>query len=165
MKKSKIMIRNIFIVTLVCATALIVASCGKSARNEAAEGLREAEAAVALGDMEAASSVATKVIGPENLSNLSATELARLSIVYMQIADRTERESSIAQAADLYRRAFASNPDSAAAFYADVNPDLYPYVTMLKTLVGHLDNPYNPEADSLGEIHDDHFPEIADSIH
>ena len=58
----------------------------------------------------------------------------------MQIADRTERESSIAQAADLYRRAFASNPDSAAAFYADVNPDLYPYVTMLKTLVGHLDN-------------------------
>ena len=156
MKKSKIMIRNIFTITLVCATALIVASCGKSARNEAAEGLREAEAA---------SSVATKVIGPENLSNLSATELARLSIVYMQIADRTERESSIAQAADLYRRAFASNPDSAAAFYADVNPDLYPYVTMLKTLVGHLDNPYNPEADSLGEIHDDHFPEIADSIH
>lgn len=134
-------------------------ACSGNGNESAIDDLREAEAAVAVGDMEVAKNVASKVIGKSSLSSLPASQLARLSLVYMQIADSTERESSIAQATDLYRRAYQANPDSAAAFYSEVNPEQYTYVAMLRTLVGHLDNPYNPEADSLEEYHDT-FPDF-----
>lgn len=152
------------LLALLCPLLATVASCTTGGKNEAIDDLREAEAAIALGNMEAARSVASKVIGDENLNKLSATELARLSLVYMQIADSTERESSIAQATDLYRKAFDVNADSAATYYSDVTPEMYPYVTMLKTLVGHLDNPYNPEADSVDESMNDMLPDISDSL-
>ncbi len=139
------------------------AACGSgSSQSETISNIREAEAAVATGDMEAARSVAVRVMGDDSFNDLPASELARLSLVYMQIADSTERESSISQAADLYRKAFDVNPDSAEAFYADVNPEMYPYVTMLRTLVGHIDHPYNPEADSLDENSHYELPEPTD---
>ena len=142
----------------------LLTACGGSASGSAIDDIREAEDATALGDMEVAKSVASRVLSSKNLSDMPASQLARLSLVYMQIADSTDRESSIAQATDLYRKAFAENPDSAAAYYADVHPDMYPYVAMLKALVGRIDNPYKPEADSIDEDAHMHLPEPTDSI-
>ncbi|MCM1349295.1 MAG: hypothetical protein NC338_07780 [Firmicutes bacterium] len=155
--------QNIFKALTVAATALLTA-CSGSSGSSIADELREAEAAVAVGDMEAARSVAKNLLGNENLSHLPASELGRLSIVYMQIADSIDQENSIAQATDLYRRAFDANADSAALFYNDVTPEMYPYVAMLRTLVGHLDNPYNPEADSIDENSMPELPASTDSI-
>lgn len=144
-------------------TALtILASCGRGSAP-ASDAIREAEAATALGDMEAARSVAMKITD-ENLSQLSASELARLSLVYMQIADSTDRENSIASATDLYRRAFEADPDSAQAYYSELGPDYYPYVALLKTLTGKIDNPYNPLADSIDHETDAALPAVTDSI-
>jgi len=142
----------------------LLAACGGSGADSASDDLREAEDAVAVGDMEAAKSVASRVLRSKNLGELPATQLARLSLVYMQMADSTDRESNIAQATDLYRKAFASNPDSAAAFYADVHPDMYPYVAMLRALVGRIDNPFDLEGDSLDEEIHSHLPELTDSL-
>lgn len=143
---------------------LLFSACGNSSGTTSTDELREAEAAVALGDMEAAKSVASRLIGSSNLSDLPAKELARLSLVYMQIADSTDREASIAQATDLYRRAYKTNPDSASAFYSDVNPEMYSYVTMLKTLVGHIENPYNPENENFDDSIPTQLPETNDSL-
>lgn len=144
-------------------TALtILASCGRG-DAQASDAIREAEAATALGDMETARSVAMRITD-ENLSQLSAGELARLSLVYMQIADSTDRENSIASATDLYRRAFEADPDSAQAYYSDLGPDYYPYVALLKTLTGKIDNPYNPLADSIDHETDAALPAVTDSI-
>ncbi len=143
---------------------LLLSACNSSADSTCIDDLRDAEAAVALGDMEAAKSVASHIIGSGNMSRLPAKELARLSLIYMQIADSTDRESSIAQATDLYRQAYKTDPDSASAFYSDVNPDMYPYVTMLKTLVGHLENPYNPESENFDDSVAARLPEANDSI-
>lgn len=144
-------------------TALtILASCRRGSAP-ASDAIREAEAATALGDMEAARSVAMKITD-ENLSQLSASELARLSLVYMQIADSTDRENSIASATDLYRRAFEADPDSAQAYYSELGPDYYPYVALLKTLTGKIDNPYNPLADSIDHETDAALPAVTDSI-
>lgn len=144
------------------AAIMALASCGGSG-SSASEALREAEAATALGDMEAARSVAMKITD-ENLSQLSAKDLARLSLVYMQIADSTDRENSIASATDLYRRAFEADPDSAQAYYGELGPDYYPYVALLKTLTGKIDNPYNPLADSIDHESDAALPAATDSI-
>lgn len=141
-----------YLYTLLSAATLSVAvACGSSSATSAIDDIREAEAATAVGDMEAAKSVASRVLGSGTIDKLPASELARLSLVYMQIADSTDRESSVAYAADLYRRAYKADPDSAASVYSDVNPEMYPYVEMLRTLVGRIDNPYNPEADSIDE--------------
>lgn len=84
-------------------------------------------------------------------------------MVYMQMADSTDREANIAQATDLYRQAYRTSPDSAAAYYAEVTPDMYPYVAMLRSIAGRLDNPYTPEADSVDEASSLNLPE-SDSI-
>lgn len=155
--------KSIFYIIIAAIVGLTAAaSCSKSS-SSLADDLREAEAAAALGDMAAAQSVANRVISTDNLSNLSAAQLARLSLVYMQIADSCDRENAIAQAADLYRQAFSADPDSALAVYSEAGPEMYPYITMLRTLVGHLDNPYDPEADSLSEMGHDELPQ-PDSI-
>ncbi len=149
---------------IACSVASVMMACGSGTASEGvADDLREAEAAVAMGDMEAARSVASRLMGNERLSHLSATDLARLSLVYMQIADSAERESNIAQATDLYRRAFDADADSAGSYYSGVSPEMYPYVTMLRTLVGHIDNPYDPEADSINEM-ELPLPELPDSL-
>lgn len=150
--------------SLAAATALCAAVASCSGGSSVADELRTAEAAIAFGDMKAAQNVAASVIGKGNLSELPASQLARLSMVYMQIADSTDRENNIAQAADLYRMAFDANPDSAAAFYSSVDPEQYPYVAMLKTLVGHIDHPYNPEADSIDEMNHGALPLPTDSL-
>ncbi len=150
------------VMLLACPLAFMMMACGSGGSSQAVDNLREAEAAIALGDMGGAQSVASRMLGDENLSHLSATQLARLSLVYMQIADSTERENSIAQATDLYRKAYDADADSASLYYAGVSPEMYPYVTMLRTLVGHLDNPYDPAADSINEM-EIPLPEISDS--
>lgn len=145
------------------AIGAVAAACSGGGASVADE-LRSAEAAIAFGDMDAAQNVASSVIGKKNLSDLPASQLARLSMVYMHLADSTDRENNIAQAADLYRMAFDADPDSAAAFYSSVDPEQYPYVTMLKTLVGRIDHPYNPEADSIDEMNHGSLPLPTDSL-
>ena len=60
--------------------------------------------ATANGDMTAARSVASHIVGNENLSDMPASQLARLSIVYMQLADTdsTDIQSNVSTAAGLY---------------------------------------------------------------
>lgn len=152
-----------FLIIIAAIAALIsLAACGNSS-GSVTDSIRDAEAATALGDMEAARSIAMKITD-ENLSHLSAKELARLSLVYMQIADSTDRENSIASATDLYRRAFEADPDSAQAYYGELGPDYYSYIALLKTLTGKIDNPYNPLADSIDHESDLSLPAATDSI-
>lgn len=148
------------IISATLALAAIMAGCNNKKSTESIlDNIRQAEAAVALGDMEAAKNVAVTLIGTENLSQMSARQLARLSMVYMQMADSTDRDENISIAADLYKQAYKQNADSAAAFYADVEPAVYPYVAMLKTLVERIDHPYDPAADTLDEHSHIHLPE------
>lgn len=138
--------------------AIAAALTGCSGSSSVADELRQAEDAIAFGDMETAQSVAQKVIGKSNLSDLPASQLARLSMVYMHIADSADRENNVAQAADLCRMAYKVNADSAAAYYSSVDPEQYPYVDMLRTLAGGIDKPYNPEADSIDEMTQSEMP-------
>lgn len=141
-------------------------SCGNSA-TDIEQQLQRAEMAVAQGDMTAAHSAAEHLIGNDNLSTLPASQLARLSMVYMQMADSMDQDSNVAIATDLYRRAYEANPDSAAMFYSEVSPEHMQYATMLSTLVSNIDNPYDMSRDSINTMHDDsvlHSLEPSDSL-
>lgn len=97
-----------------------VAGCGNS--SDAGQQLRDAELALAEGDMTAARSVADKMLGPSSLQGLSAIQLARLSMVYMHMAEEeNDNTALVATAGDLYRRACRANADSAEAYYSSLS--------------------------------------------
>lgn len=138
-----------FLAVIAAALSISLGSCTGSADIESQ--IRSAEMAVAQGDMTAARSVAAHIVDKENLYTLPASQLARLSIVYMQLSDydTDESENSVSTAAALYRQAYEVDADSAALYFSVVTPDKQPYVQMLSTLVGNIDNPYDISSDTL----------------
>lgn len=120
--------------------ALLLTACSSGSQSQAdlEDLLRQAEGAAAYGDMRVAKSVATNLIGDENLSQLSAKQLGRLSLVYMQLADSDE--TNAVTAADLYKRAFTANADSATAYYQGVDPEKLGYVSAMQSLASTIGN-------------------------
>lgn len=147
---------------LAVAVTLIVAACnhGTLSSESIEQSIREAEAAVIAGDMTAAQSAASVLTGDSLTNkNMSATQMARLSMVYMMLADSLDQESNTNRAADLFDMAFKTDSDSAKAFYQGVNHEQMQYV---ETLSNHSANRANPvdisnlpdesEADSISSL-------------
>lgn len=116
--------------TAVCA--LIPGACSSGSSLE--DDLRTAEMAIANGDMVSAESATKHIVGSENLSGLTSRQLARLSMIYIQMADSLDREDNMGQAANYYRRSFEANCDSAIEFYSSLPPQHLPYAMMLRAL-------------------------------
>ena len=109
--------------------------------------------ALVQGDVDSACSMANKITQGKNLSGLTTSQLGRLSLVYMQIADTTEPEENISKATELYRTAYATNPDSALIFYTNVERDHLSHAMMLASIVNSMES-LDLEVDSIpfGEI-------------
>lgn len=130
-----------FIHTIIIAAAALLAACTQAETDTTEATLQEAEMAIAQGDMTAATNVARRLSGDKNLSGLSARQLGRLSLIYMQLADSSDQADNVAAAADCYRRAFTQNADSAKAFYAGVEPEHTARAAMLSSITHSLDSP------------------------
>lgn len=139
------------LITLSAATTMLLTACG----TDTSESLRNAEMALADGDMTAARSVADKVLGEGSLEELSATDLARLSLVYMQMSDEeADNNTLVATAADLYRRAVKANRDSAFAYYTSLPADRAPFAVQLFHIVTATDSAgVMPAEVALDSIH------------
>ena len=108
--------KNLLITLIMTIASLAAISC--TGERRASDDLREAEMAIADGDMTVARSVADRLLGSVDTDSLSARELARLSIVYMRMAEEeNDNTALVATAADLYRHACRENADSAAEYY------------------------------------------------
>ena len=150
-------LRNLLLLSLL---TLLLNACSRQLSPEAIEeSLRQAEIALAEGDMVAARSVLSNLsIDSSANCNMTAAQLARLSMVYMQLADSADQELNTNQAADLYDMAYKSNAHSADSFYRNVDPEHLQYV---ETLSNHSANRSNPvdisnlpdEMDSLDYHH------------
>ena len=135
--------------------ATTVWSCSLLQTDEVENELRHAEMAVAQGDMIVAKSVASHISADPMLSTLTPSQLGRLSLVYMQMADSADQAENISAATDCYHRAFQANADSAARFYGEVAPEHTAHAMMLDAIVRSLDAPadtsllINEEPDSI----------------
>lgn len=133
-----------FFFSIIISLAITTAACGGNNSAELIEStLRDAEKAVADGDLPTAHSLAVDLTGGESLQKLSATQTARLSMVFMQIAEAldTDNNANSDRATDLYDRAFNLNADSAAMFYMTVEPEHMQYVETLSARSVHRKNP------------------------
>lgn len=142
--------------TLLLFSSLALTACG--GHTDADETIRAAEMAIARGDMTAASSVAQQLTDSVNLSGLTARQLGRLSIVYMQLADSMDNANNVARATDAYRRAYSQQPDSAAIFYSSLPSETAQYSMMLSAIVGNQDHPFD-----MSELADSAY--LNDSLH
>ena len=112
-----------YILSIIIATVAAVAIASCSGNTCASDKVHEAEQAVIDGDITGARDMADRLVADINLDDMSATGLARLSMVYMQVADEENDNSAlVATAADLYRRACRTDADSAKAYYASLPP-------------------------------------------
>lgn len=148
--------------SLLIATILVLtASCSFSS-GEVVDNLRDAEQAIARGDMKAAQSAGDYILGNENYSGLSASQLARLSMVYMQLADSVDQTSNIRKAADLYDRAQSLNADSAAEVYNNLPPDQLQYYAAMAEYSANRQSPVSldsvPEEDEAMALNIDTLP-------
>lgn len=121
------------------AVVLASACSGTMSRESVEETIYQAEKAVARGDMAAARNVVSYVA--VDTSILTATQMARLSMVYMQMADSLEQETNTNIAVDFYDMAFRTDADSASLFYRCIEPERLQYV---ETLSNHSANRANP---------------------
>lgn len=138
------------------ATLQMLVSCGSDTMSER---IAAAEMAFAAEDVESTRKLCDDIMSESSANgSVTATELARLSILYMQLNDRTDDQEAVKLAADCYKEAFQANADSARAYYESLPPDEVKYAMTLSSIVHAIDNPKAIE-DYTDESH-----EYVDSI-
>lgn len=121
------------------ATASLVACDG---HHSVSEQVASAEMAMAAEDVVSTRRMCDDILADSVArGSITATELARLSILYMQLNERTDDHEAVDLAADCYREAFRANADSARRFYENLPVDQDKYVMTLASIVHAIDNP------------------------
>lgn len=130
----------------IIAIALSCMSCHDS--HSIAEDVATAELALANDDVSATREICDKLVTThEEKSSIAANEWGRLSMLYMQLNERTDDPEVVELAAQCYKEAFKVNPDSASAYYQNLPVEYDKYAMTLATIVHSLDNPTEIPAD------------------
>lgn len=133
-------------VLLILALAML---CSCHGSHSIAENIATAELAMANDDVSATREICDKLINTpmEKRSSISATEWARLSMLYMQLNERTDAPEVVELAAQCYKEAFSTNPDSALSYYQNLPVEYDKYAMTLSSIVLSLNNPSDIPAD------------------
>ncbi len=146
---------------IIVAFAAFAACSGNMSPESIEETLRQAESAIAKGDMTVASSVAANIADSTSVGNMSVSQIGRLSMVYMQLADSIDQSANTETATDLYDRAFRVNADSARQFYNSIEPE---HMQFVETMTGNSIARRNPiDINSLpadSDFNDDFFQDF-----
>ena len=117
----------------------LMTGCGK---NSLAEQVASAEIALAADDVASTRTICDNITSkPFESSGIEASELCRLSILYMQLDERTDASDALELAVRCYREAWKQNADSARAFFDHLPVDQDKYAMMLATLSESIDKP------------------------
>lgn len=131
---------------------LSVSGCDrKPDKNDIEASLAYAERAIVDGEVTVATEVGNHLFGDEGDNGLAVSQLGRLSMVYMRVAEQTDQQENVDKALALYRKAFELDADSAYAFYSNVSPELTADVALLAALASQQDFVYTGDehADSV----------------
>lgn len=127
---------------LIVSSILLTIGASSCRHGDIAEQVSAAEMAFASQDVAQTRRICDDIVGktPHD-GSIAATELARLSLLYMQLYDRTDDSDALEQATRCYREAYKTNADSAAYYYSNLPVELDKYAISLSTLVNSIDNP------------------------
>lgn len=151
--------KHAFLFSCIICGALSFNSCGGS--DSIAERISAAELALANENVDATRELCGEIIGQKDRQTIEAKQMARLSILYMQLNERTDAPEDVEYAVQCFREAFKLNADSAKAFYSSLPVEQDKYAMTLATIVHTLDNPReipadhdcDPESTDADELH------------
>lgn len=147
--------------------SLLLLSCGKT--STITDDMAAAELAISNEDVVATRDICNGILNRAEKDGIDASQYARLSILYMQLNDRTDNPADIEYAARCYKIAYELSADSAEAYYRSLPVDQEKYVMTLSSIVHTLENPREIPADHDMEISNEEIghvedPEASDSI-
>lgn len=129
-------------------TAALLFSCGGESSVDKSIG--DAEIALIENDYGSAATTAEKIAATAGEPGyMTARQAARLSIIYMQLADHANEDTNTAIAVNYCREALKENSDTAEAFYAQLPPDQIAYGRTLMALVQNINNPEEIRPDTV----------------
>lgn len=139
------------------ATLLLSACTSHSGTVE--QELQTAETALTAGQMQTARSAADHLTQTADSAELTASMLARLSMVYIRLAEHPDYTDMAVSAVNCYRKAFELNPDSAKVYFDNLDPEQTPTAAFLYHMVSSGDADYDigdypTDTDSIPEIHE-----------
>lgn len=138
------MIRHAFSFLLLSA-GLLMGSCGHS--DSVTDRITSAELAMANDNVSATREICQDIFQEHDRTAIEASQMARMSILYMQLNERTDDPEDVELAVQCFREAYKINADSATAFYKALPVDQDKYAMTLATIVHTLDNPQEIPAD------------------
>ncbi|MCH5245515.1 MAG: hypothetical protein J1E84_03545 [Muribaculaceae bacterium] len=160
--------KNILNRLVVIILSVIFVAC--SSPDPAAE-IDAADNALIGGDSNLAREICNSLL--DNNSNLTASQLAHISLIYMQLADMTDDTDIIDRAARCWRDAMTANTDSAMAYYQSVPIEQQKNVILLAAIVHTFDRAANipgiewttDDSSAFDLIPFDSIPEFPDEYH
>ena len=123
---------------IIILSILILSAC--SSKNESYS-ILEAEKYIAINEYKSAQTICDEIIKSNELNNISATTLCRLSMAYMKLSEQSNENENIAIATKCYQTATKLYPDSASLFFSELVIDDIQYAEMLRTLSDAIDAP------------------------
>lgn len=108
--------------------------------------LAAAREAMARRDYKAATEICDKIIADED--SLSARDLCALSVIYMDIVDRTGDDDHVASAAQCYMDALARDSIQAKSYFDSLQLNDAAHVFLLDQIVDNIREPRSIDADS-----------------
>lgn len=121
---------------LLITTALALTACSI---KDNASAIDQVEAMINNNDYNRALELCNKIISDSANSDISASLWGQLSIRYMQLAEMKHEDENTAIALQCYRQAFATDSDSAALFYENIDINLTTHIHTLRMLSSSLD--------------------------
>lgn len=109
--------------------------------------IADAETAMAAEDAETTRELCDNIYSQKDAAAIYATELARLSILYMQVNEHSDDPETVDLAVECYRQAYKVNADSAAMYYDNLPVDREKFAMTLRNIVNSQDYPQEIPSD------------------
>lgn len=131
------------------AALLVVWSCDTSVSRD--DELTAAEQAVDTQNYRGAQTACDRLLEQSDQSPLSASQYGRLSLLFMRLSEINAEHENVGQATQCYLKAFATDADSARAYYGSLPLEMSGYVEMMACLSRAITSPADIGDDSWCE--------------
>ena len=122
-------------------TLFLTATCSSHSTDDT---IAAVEIMINNSDFDAAQRACDKLVADSASSQLSASQWGQLAIAYMYLAENINEDDNTALATQCYRKAFATDIDSATAFFDNIDIEEAAFAHTLLMLSSSIDTPRRP---------------------
>lgn len=123
---------------ILALTLFLTAACSSHSNDDT---ITAVEIMINNSDFDAAQRACDKLVADSASNQLSASQWGQLAITYMHLAENINEDDNTALATQCYRKAFATDCDSATAFFDNIGIEEAAFAHTLLMLSSSIDTP------------------------